>query len=98
MGQDLIHVYVRSGSGDLVEYLSDYADGERVERLRPECRRGCRERGPPAHPVPSTFPAQDKIHVYVQSASGDMDEYISDHAFGRVWNAYDLSAYAVAGA
>jgi hypothetical protein len=95
-GQDLIHVYVRSASGDLVEYLSDHAYGHvwNAYDLSVAAGAGSAVAGSPGAVY---IPSQDLIHVYVQSANGDMDEYISDHAFGRVWNAYDLSAYAGGG-
>jgi hypothetical protein len=43
-------------------------------------------------------PANDLIHTFVQGAGGDLVEYLSDHAGGRVWNAYDLTVNAGGGA
>ncbi len=34
---------------------------------------------------------QDIVHIYVRSPGGHLVEYVSDHAFGQVWNAYDLT-------
>jgi hypothetical protein len=95
-GQDLIHVYVESASGDLVEYLSDHAFGNVWNAYDLSVAAG---NGSPVAGSPGALyrAGQDMIHVYVQSASGDMIEYISDHAWGRVWNAYDLSATAGGG-
>jgi hypothetical protein len=32
------------------------------------------------------------VHAYKRSVTGELTEFISDHAAGRVWNAYDLTA------
>jgi hypothetical protein len=95
-GQDLIHVYVQSANNHLVEYLSDHAAGHvwNAYDLSVFAGGGGAVAGQPGALY---HPAQDFIHVYVQGANGHLMEYVSDHAWGRVWNAYDLTGSAGAG-
>jgi len=86
--QNLIHTYVEGSNGHMVEYVSDHANGNVWNAYDLTVWGGG---GVPiaGTPDPLYYPAQNLIHVYVQGANGDLIEYISDHANGYVWNAYD---------
>jgi len=94
--QDLVHVYVRSAAGDLVEYVSDHLNGHVWNAYDLTVYAGG---GSAAFdtPKPVYDAAQDLVHVYVRGPGGHLVEYLSDHASGHVWNAYDLSANAGSG-
>jgi len=95
-GQDLIHVYVESSAGHLVEYLSDHASGHvwNAYDLSLFAGGGSAVGGTPG----AVYDAgQDLIHTYVQGSNGHLMEYVSDHASGHVWNAYDLTQFAGSG-
>ncbi len=95
--QQLIHVYVHSANGDMVEYVSDHANGNVWNAYDLTVWAGG---GSPVSGAPGAVydGAQGLIHAYVQGANGDMVEYVSDHANGHVWNAYDLTVWAGGGA
>ncbi len=95
--QGLIHLYVRSAGGDLVEYVNDSSRGHLWNAYNLSAAAGS---GGPIATGPDALyhPAQGLIHVYVQNTNGDLVEYVNDSAYGRLWNAYDLSVAAGAGA
>ena len=94
--QQLIHVYVQGANGHMVEYVSDHANGNVWNAYDLSVWSGG---GSPISGAPGAAydGAQGLIHAYVQGANGHMVEYVSDHANGHVWNAYDLSIYAGGG-
>ena len=95
-GQDLVHTYVEAANSHLVEYVSDHANGQvwNAYDLSVFAGGGAPIAGSPG----SAYDAgQDLVHTYVEAANGELFEYVSDHAGGRVWNAYDLSAAAGGG-
>ncbi|HXQ19386.1 MAG TPA: polysaccharide deacetylase family protein [Acidimicrobiales bacterium] len=94
--QGLVHVYARTVTGDLVEYVNDGAQGHLWNAYDLSVYAGG---GGPVGGNPDALyhPVQGLIHLYVQGANGDLVEYVNDGAGGRVWNAYDLSVYAGAG-
>jgi len=94
--QGLLHVYAQSANGDLLEYVNDGLGGHpwNVYDLSVFAGGGASIVGEPS----AVYDAgQDLIHVYVQSANNHLVEYLSDHAAGHVWNAYDLSVLAGGG-
>ncbi|MGD0321366.1 MAG: hypothetical protein ABSC00_07170 [Acidimicrobiales bacterium] len=95
--QGLIHVYAQSAAtGHLVEYTNDGANGQPWNAYDLTVNAGS---GSPVSGIPSAVydTGQDLIHTYVEGANGHLVEYLSDHADGHVWNAYDLSANAGSG-
>jgi len=90
-GQGLIHTYVEGANGSLYEYVSDHSNGRvwNAYDLSSGAGGGGAISGTPD---PVYDPAQDLIHTYVDGSNGHLVEYLSDHANGHVWNAYDLSA------
>ena len=94
--QNLIHTYVEGSNGHLTEYVSDHAHGNvwNAYDLSSYSGGGSPISGGPAAVYDA---AQGLIHTYVEGSNGHMIEYVSDHADGNVWNAYDLSVYAGGG-
>ena len=85
----VMHVYGESANGDLVEYVSDGANG-RVWNSYDITQAA---HGPTIDAPPRAILINGFVHVYVESSNGDLVEYITDHAFGRLWNAYDQTQY-----
>ena len=94
--QNLIHTYVEGSNGHLMEYVSDHANGNIWNGYDLSVYAGG---GSPIAAAPTGVydGAQGLIHIFAQGSNGHLIEYVSDHANGHVWNAYDLSAYAGGG-
>jgi len=94
--QDVIEVYAEGSNGDLIEYVSDHANGHvwNAYDLSADAGGGAPVSGTPT----AVYSFQDVVEVYAEGSNGDLIEYVSDHANGHVWNAYDLSADAGGGA
>ncbi len=90
----LVHVYVRGANNDLVEYVNDDAGGRlwNAYDLSVYAGGGGWVGGDPG----ATYTGL--VHVYVESISGHLEEYVNDGADGHLWNAYDLTVYAGGGA
>ena len=90
----VVHVYVSSASGDLVEYVNDNAGGHpwNAYDQTQGAGNGVQMSGDPAAVVYGPI-----VHVYVRSASGDLVEFVNDNASGHLWNAYDQTQYAGGG-
>jgi len=91
----LVHVYVESTAGHLVEYLPDHLGGRVWNAYDHTLDAG----GAVAiAAAPSAIvDANDRVHVYVESTAGHLVEYLPDHQGGYVWNAYDHTADAGGG-
>ncbi|HXX91536.1 MAG TPA: CHAP domain-containing protein [Acidimicrobiales bacterium] len=92
----LVHVYVVSNIGHLVEYVNDGVDGHSWNAW--DLTAGASD------PVtvsgtPSVFydPADGLIHAYVQGPDGYLFEYVDGGLLGHLWNAWGLSAGATGG-
>jgi hypothetical protein len=92
----LIHVYVRSVTGDLIEYVDDGADGHSWNAY--DLSFGASDGGTISG-TPSAFydPADGLIHVYVEASDGYLVEYDDGDWGGHLWNAWGLSAGATGG-
>ncbi|HUC36051.1 MAG TPA: CHAP domain-containing protein [Acidimicrobiales bacterium] len=91
----IIRVFVRAFSGDLVEYADDGASGAQWNAYDLSSTAAG---GGPVGGDPSAVLYNGKtVHVYVGSASGDLIEYVDDHASGQLWNAYDQTQGAGGG-
>ncbi|HXX89713.1 MAG TPA: hypothetical protein VEI83_05770 [Acidimicrobiales bacterium] len=93
----LVHVYIWASNGDLVEYVNDDAHAPQPWSFY-DLSVGAGG-GQPVGGVPDAFydPHDGLIHVYVQSAGGDLVEYVNDNANGHPWNMYNLSFGASSG-
>ncbi|HXX91854.1 MAG TPA: PQQ-binding-like beta-propeller repeat protein [Acidimicrobiales bacterium] len=93
----LLHAYVRSTAGHLLEYVDDGANGHLWNAYDLTVGSGG---GAPVQGDPDAFydTADGLVHVYVAGAGGDLTEYVNDNAGGHPWNAYDLSFGATGGA
>jgi len=86
----LVHVYVQSYNGHLYEYLPDHVGGHVWNAYDHTLDAGG---GTPVANAPGAVfdPGSGLVHVFVESASGHLMEYLPDHVGGHVWNAYDHS-------
>ena len=91
----LMHVYTEATNGDLVEWINDGAGGRAWNAYDHTLDAGG---GSPIAGTPFVVYDQGMIHVFVESASGHLVEYLPDHAGGHVWNAYDHTLDAGGGA
>ena len=82
-----VHIYVENGNGDLVEYISDGAGG----RLWNAYDQSEYTDGPTIESSPDPVTIGSIIYVLARSTEGDLVEFASNGANGRVWNAYDLT-------
>ena len=96
VGQALVHVYVHSANGDLIEFLADHAQGRVWNAYDLSTAAGG---GAPVGGVANAVydAGQHLVHVYVPGSNGHLIEYLSDHANGHIWNAYDLTTAAGGG-
>ena len=91
----LVHVYVESGAGHLVEFLADHAGGRVWNAYDHSLDAGG---GGAVGASPSAILDADQlIHVYVSGSDGHLMEYLPDHVGGHVWNAYDHTVDAGGG-
>jgi hypothetical protein len=89
----LVHVYVQSATGHLVEYVNDSASGHLWNAYDLSYFAG---NGSPVAGTPGPI-FTGPVHVYVRSSTGHLVEYVNDFAGGHQWNAYDLSYFAGSG-
>jgi hypothetical protein len=83
-----IHVYGRSGNGDLLEYVNDAANGHLWNAYDlTAAASGQQVVGNPT----SLFYNGTTVHIYAQATNGHLLEYVNDSANGRLWNNYDLT-------
>ena len=85
-----IHVFGVSGFGSLMEYVPDNAWG----RIWNAYNQTLDANGAPIISQPDPVAIGGVMHVYGESANGDLVEYVSDGANGRVWNSYDITQAA----
>lgn len=90
-----IHLYVTSSVGDLTEYADDSAGGRPWNAYDLSALAGG---GGKVSGDATTILYGITVHVYIQSASSHLTEYVNDGAGGHLWNAYDLSDDAGDGA
>jgi len=94
--QTLMHVYVESGNGHLVEYLADHVGGHVWNAYDHTVDAGGSSSiGASPGAIYDTF--DGLVHVYVAATSGNLMEYLPDHLGGHVWNAYDHTVDAGGG-
>jgi peptidoglycan-N-acetylglucosamine deacetylase len=74
----------------LQEFVSDHLGGRIWNSYNQTNTAG----GPAILGSPDAVVLGPAVHVYAEASSGDLVEYINDGLFGRVWNAYDLTAAA----
>ncbi|HXX91390.1 MAG TPA: hypothetical protein VEI83_14320 [Acidimicrobiales bacterium] len=94
-GDNLIHVYGRTPSGDLVEYVDNVAGGHLWNAY--DLSVGAGGGGAVASDPGVVLGFDEFLHVYVTTPAGHLVEYVNDGANGHPWNAYDLSAGAAGG-
>ena len=82
------HVYVAGAGGELTEYANDGVDGHAWNAYDLSVLAGG---GSTVQGDPGAIVYGPTVHVYVQSASGHLVEYVNDGDGGHLWNAYDLS-------
>ncbi len=83
-----VHFYGRTAGGDLIEFANDGLWG----RIWNAYDLTVDANGPTLAGDPGALHATGNIvHVYVESSTGDLVEYINDGVGGRLWNAYDLT-------
>jgi hypothetical protein len=89
-----VQVYARSNNSDLVEYANDGTARHlwNVHDLTTGAGRGGEIVGDPAAVLYAST-----THVYTQSLTDHLLEYVNDGALGHTWNAYDLTLYAGGG-
>lgn len=90
----LMHVFVDSANGDLVEYVNDGVAGHVWNTYDHSLDAGG---GSTVSSGPAARMVGGSVHIYVEAASGDLVEYVNDGAGGNVWNAYDVSSGAGGG-
>jgi len=90
VANDVPHIYTRAaGSNDLVEYVADHLYGHIWNAYDQTAGTGA----PPISGNPIPLLINGVAQVYTNDAqNGDLIEYVSDHLFGHVWNAYDQTA------
>lgn len=82
----LVHVFVASSAGDLVEYVDDGGGGHVWNAYDHSLDAGG---GRAVTGTPFPILAGSIAHIYVRSTGGDLLEFIADGVGGRVWNTYD---------
>jgi len=95
---NLIHVYVATPIGQLVEYVDDGVGGHlwNAYNLSVGAGGGGAVTGRPSLVFADC--GDGLVHVYVNTPAGQLTEYVNDNVNGHPWNAYDLSAGAAGGA
>ena len=90
----VVHAYVRSSGGQLMEYVDDNAGGHlwNAYDLTGDAGGGVQMTGDPASALLGTA-----VSIYVRSSSGDLVEFVNDGQDGHLWNAYDLTGDAGGG-
>jgi NADPH-dependent 7-cyano-7-deazaguanine reductase QueF-like protein len=90
VAQNLVHVYAQGANGQLYEYLPDHQAGRIWNAYDLSTLAGG---GGPVAATPDAYydTGQGLVHILVASGAGRLTDYSPDHAFGHVWNAYDLS-------
>jgi hypothetical protein len=86
----LVHVYAAGTNGDLMEFISDHANGRVWNAYNQTATSG----GPTIVSQPSTVVIGADIHVDAEATNGDLIEFVNDGAAGRIWNAYDLTLFS----
>ena len=94
-GEDgLLHVYVNTPEGHLVEYVDNNTGGHpwNAYDLSQGAGNGGAITGMPGSVATYNFGASDHlVHVYAWTPGGDVVEYVPDNVGGHPWNVYDLS-------
>lgn len=85
-----VHVYARSSTGDLFEFVNDGFGG------RPWNAYDLTQitKGPTISADPGAAFFGPVVHVYAEAPNGDLIEFVNDGYGGRLWNAYDLTTAA----
>ncbi len=81
------HVFARSTGGDLEEFINDGVGG----RVWNAYDLTTAAAGPRVASGVSVVPSGSIFQVFVESSTGQLDEFVSDSAGGRLWNSYDLT-------
>jgi peptidoglycan-N-acetylglucosamine deacetylase len=92
VAKSLLEVFVRASNGDLVEYVNDGAGGHLWNVYDLSAVSG----GGPIVGTPTTISLSSTLHVYAQSWTGDLLEFVNTGG-ANAWSAYDLSAVTGAG-
>ena len=93
-GDQMLHVYVNTPTGQLTEYVNDNAGGHpwNAYDLSFGAHGGVPISGTPTSSSEPLFSWDDTyVHVYARSAAGDLVEFVNDMVGGHLWNVYDLS-------
>ena len=92
-GSGMVHVFVASGAGHLMEYLPDHVGGHVWNAYDHSLDAGG---STTVTGVPDAVDdtGSGMVHVFVRSGANDLYEFLPDHAGGHVWNAYDHTADA----
>jgi hypothetical protein len=85
-----VHVYARANNGDLTEFINDGFGGRVWNAYNLTQITG----GPTIAADPDAAFFGAVVHVYAESPSGDLIEFVNDGAGGRLWNSYDLTQIA----
>jgi hypothetical protein len=85
-----VHVYARSSTGDLTEFVNDGFAGRPWNAY--DLTRITQGPTIAADPGAAFFAAI--VHVYAEAPNGDLIEFVNDGHGGRLWNAYDLTSAA----
>jgi len=90
----VVHVYVRSPAGDLVEFANDDQGGKlwNAYDLTEDAIGGVQVIGLPAAVLYGSI-----VHVYARSLDDHLIEFVGDGQEGHDWNAYDLTQYSGGG-
>lgn len=90
----LVHVFMRAANGHLAEYVNDAKTANQVWSVYDLTSLSGGSTLVTGVPDPVYYPSQGTLHVFVQAANGDMVDFTDDHAAGRIWNVYEISAVA----
>jgi len=96
LGDNLIHVFARSASGQLVEYVNGNVGGHLWNAW--DLSAGASDGGTVGDSPDAIEGYPDGLlHVLVQGPGGALMEYVNGNVGGQLWNAWDLSAGASGG-
>ena len=85
-----VHVYARAADGDLNEFINDGSGAHLWDAYDLTQITG----GPTIAADPDAAFYGPIVHVYAESSSGDLIEYVNDGSGAHLWNFYDLTQVA----
>src|SRR6202034_4008399 len=80
-------IFVRSATGDLVQYANDGANG----RAWNSYDLTTAANGPSIVDDPTAIVVGTSVYVFASASNGDLVEYTNDGVGGQIWNTLDLS-------